>query len=230
MELPSLSILQYLLESAKSNSAGLVIFVRRFHHQLQEDEDICLRKLLMHCKNDRPEDLDEIGFPSSDNVKRAQLQAIIRRLQGIVSSLSRIPTFQRRFKNLVKLLYMEAIEIGLIVSYANIEGATKFGHGNGSRCSNGRDDSKDGMQVLRMSLAFSFGSVGKNGHILGEQPLSKIAIHKAVLALRDSASIQAKPDLLGLKGEDTEWVAVNLQNSQPSNDDWVAVFSPAKFK
>nr|GMD06196.1 probable inactive purple acid phosphatase 27 isoform X1 [Ipomoea batatas] len=73
-------------------------------------------------------------------------------------------------------------------------------------------------------------SVGKNGHILGEQPLSKIAIHKAVLALRDSASIQAKPDLLGLKGEDTEWVAVNLQNSQPSNDDWVAVFSPAKFK
>nr|GMD08058.1 probable inactive purple acid phosphatase 27 [Ipomoea batatas]GME20455.1 probable inactive purple acid phosphatase 27 [Ipomoea batatas] len=72
-------------------------------------------------------------------------------------------------------------------------------------------------------------SVGKNGHILGEQPLSKIAIHKAVLALRDSASIQAKPDLLGLKGEDTEWVAVNLQNSQPSNDDWVAVFSPAKF-
>ncbi|XP_031130000.1 nucleotide pyrophosphatase/phosphodiesterase-like [Ipomoea triloba] len=72
-------------------------------------------------------------------------------------------------------------------------------------------------------------SVGKNGHILGEQPLSKIAIHKAVLALRDSASIQAKPDLLGLKGEDTEWVTVNLQNPQPSNDDWVGVFSPAKF-
>lgn len=41
--------------------------------------------------------------------------------------------------------------------------------------------------------------VGENGHIIGEQPLSKIAIHKAVLALRDSASIKAKPDLLGLK-------------------------------
>nr|GLL46656.1 uncharacterized membrane protein At3g27390 [Ipomoea trifida] len=32
--------------------------------------------------------------------------------------------------------------------------ATKSGHGNSSRCSNGIDDSKDGMQVLRMSLAF----------------------------------------------------------------------------
>nr|GMC48588.1 uncharacterized membrane protein At3g27390 [Ipomoea batatas]GMD32016.1 uncharacterized membrane protein At3g27390 [Ipomoea batatas]GMD38556.1 uncharacterized membrane protein At3g27390 [Ipomoea batatas] len=181
VKLPSLSILQCLLESAKSNSAGLVIFdeveltktnwpkdrifewfvgpllimkeqIKRL--QLQEDEEICLRKLLMHCKNDRPEDWDTIGFPSSDNVKRAQLQAIIRRLQGIVSSLSRIPTFRRRFKNLVKLLYMEAIEIGLIVSYANIEGATKSGHGNGSRCSNGRDDSKDGNASPENELGF----------------------------------------------------------------------------
>ena len=31
----------------------------------------------------------------------------------------------------------------------------------------------------------------------GEQPLAKIAIHKTVLALRDSASIFASPSLLG---------------------------------
>lgn len=36
------------------------------------------------------------------------------------------------------------------------------------------------------------------GHI-GEQPLSRIAIHKATPALHDSASISASPVLLGLK-------------------------------
>nr|GMD00753.1 uncharacterized membrane protein At3g27390 [Ipomoea batatas] len=69
-------------------------------------------------------------------------------------AVSRIPTFRRRFKNLGKLSYMEAIEIGLIVSYANIEGATKSGQGNGSRCSNGRDDSKDGNACPENELGF----------------------------------------------------------------------------
>ncbi|KAK4773313.1 hypothetical protein SAY87_028332 [Trapa incisa] len=66
------------------------------------------------------------------------------------------------------------------------------------------------------------------GHI-GEQPLSKIAIHKATPALHDSASISASPVILGLKGEDTEWVSVELEYPHPSSDDWVGVFSPAKF-
>lgn len=35
-------------------------------------------------------------------------------MQGIIGSLSRIPTFRRRFKNLVKVLYLEAIETGLL--------------------------------------------------------------------------------------------------------------------
>lgn len=64
---------------------------------------------------------------------------------------------------------------------------------------------------------------------LGEQPLSRIAIHKATLALSDSASLNATTTLLGLKGEDTEWVTVQLLNQKPSLDDWVGVFSPAKF-
>ncbi|KAB1216247.1 putative inactive purple acid phosphatase 24 [Morella rubra] len=62
------------------------------------------------------------------------------------------------------------------------------------------------------------------------QPLSKIAIHKATLALRESVSIKAIPHILGLKGDDTEWVTVNLVNPDPSMDDWVAVFSPANFE
>lgn len=47
--------------------------------QVTESEELCLRKLVFSCKNDRPEDWDEVGFPSSDPLRRAQLQAIIRR-------------------------------------------------------------------------------------------------------------------------------------------------------
>ncbi|XP_057778842.1 nucleotide pyrophosphatase/phosphodiesterase-like [Salvia miltiorrhiza] len=65
--------------------------------------------------------------------------------------------------------------------------------------------------------------------VAGEQPLSKIAIHKTVAALRPSVSVKVSPRLLGIQGEDTEWVDVRLQNPQPSEDDWVGVFSPAKF-
>ncbi|CAA3027841.1 probable inactive purple acid phosphatase 27 [Olea europaea subsp. europaea] len=71
--------------------------------------------------------------------------------------------------------------------------------------------------------------VGSSAGAIGEQPLSKIAIHKTTLALSDFASIQARPLLLGLKGEDTAWVVVDFVNEEPSNDDWIGVFSPAKF-
>jgi len=47
--------------------------------KLTEDEEFCLRKLVMVCKNERTEDWDNTGFPSSDTVRKAQLQAIIRR-------------------------------------------------------------------------------------------------------------------------------------------------------
>ncbi|XP_076905902.1 putative inactive purple acid phosphatase 24 [Bidens hawaiensis] len=32
-----------------------------------------------------------------------------------------------------------------------------------------------------------------------------------------------------LKGEDTEWVNVNFEYPEPTNDDWFGVFSPVKF-
>ncbi|MCI29005.1 putative membrane protein [Trifolium medium] len=47
--------------------------------ELKESEETCLKELVMRCKNDIPEDWDSTGFPSDDNVRRAQLQAIIRR-------------------------------------------------------------------------------------------------------------------------------------------------------
>ncbi|XP_021889956.1 uncharacterized membrane protein At3g27390 [Carica papaya] len=137
IKLPTWTILQCLLSSAKSNSSGFIIYddveltsidgprdkvlewfigplliIKEQIKKLQvtESEELCLRKLVFSCKNDRPEDWDEVGFPSSDPLRRAQLQAIIRRLQGIVASMSRIPTFPRHLRNLVKVLYIEAIQ------------------------------------------------------------------------------------------------------------------------
>ncbi|KAM4107649.1 hypothetical protein ACB094_04G161800 [Castanea mollissima] len=64
---------------------------------------------------------------------------------------------------------------------------------------------------------------------LDKHPLSKINIYKTTLALRNSVSIKVSPLILGFKGEDKAWVTVDLVNPDPSEDDWVAVFSPAKF-
>jgi hypothetical protein len=47
--------------------------------QLDENEEICLRELVMRCKNETPEEWDDTEFGSSDKVRRAQLQSIIRR-------------------------------------------------------------------------------------------------------------------------------------------------------
>lgn len=68
-----------------------------------------------------------------------------------------------------------------------------------------------------------------DGFVLGEQPLSKIAIHRITLGLSNSTSIRASPILLGSNGEDTEWVSVDLEHDNPSVGDWIGVFSPANF-
>ncbi|KAI3703946.1 hypothetical protein L1987_74143 [Smallanthus sonchifolius] len=149
------SILQCLLASAKSESPGLVIsdeveltrtnlprdkvfewFIGPLlimkeqvkGLELTEHEEICLRKLMMRYKNEKPEDWDDANFPSSDHVRRAQLQAVIRRLQGIVGSMSRMPTFRRKFGNLVKVLYLEAFQAGIIAS----QGSKSWLSGQGS--------------------------------------------------------------------------------------------------
>lgn len=82
--------------------------------QLDDSEESCLMKLIMIKNNEKPEDWDDSEFSSDDNVRRAQLQAIFRRLQGIVANMSRIPSFRRRFNNLITTLYLEAIENGTL--------------------------------------------------------------------------------------------------------------------
>ncbi|MED6206914.1 putative inactive purple acid phosphatase 27 [Stylosanthes scabra] len=90
---------------------------------------------------------------------------------------------------------------------------------------------KQNMIMILMLFCFTkLGMVLGHNHVFGEQPLSKIAIHKTILALHSSASITATPLVLGVLGEDTEWVTVNVVSPEPSNDDWVGVFSPAKFQ
>ncbi|GMI69172.1 hypothetical protein like AT4G12680 [Hibiscus trionum] len=169
IKLHAWSILQCLLTSVKSDSSGLVIgdnaeltrsnmprdkvfewfigplFIMKEQLkklELDETEEACLRKLVMECKNETPEDWNDAGYPSDDNVRRAQLQAIIRRLQGIVASMSRIPTFRRRFRNLVKLLYIEAVQAD--ASAHHIEGILKARHGG--RRSSGKGNKKDGYE------------------------------------------------------------------------------------
>ncbi|XP_077216994.1 putative membrane protein At3g27390 isoform X2 [Tasmannia lanceolata] len=143
IKLPAYCILQCLLRSARSNSPGLLITeeieLTMFNWpndkvlewflgpllimkeqirglQLDENEEACVSKLIMGYNNENPEDWNDSGFPADDNVRRAQLQAIFRRLQGIVTSMSLIPTFRRRFRNLVKVLYVEAIATGALSS------------------------------------------------------------------------------------------------------------------
>lgn len=63
------------------------------------------------------------------------------RLQGIVGSLSRVPTFRRRFKNLVKVLYLEAIQTGL---FADTDGgSSKAGSRSRHRVKGDRENTDD---------------------------------------------------------------------------------------
>ncbi|XP_022140357.1 uncharacterized membrane protein At3g27390 [Momordica charantia] len=162
IKLPAWCILRCLLSSAKSNSHGLVISddmeltrtnlprdkmfewflgpllimkeqIERL--QLEENEEICLRILIMKGRNEKPEDWDEFGFPSSDTVRRAQLQAIFRRLQGIVGFMSRVPSFRRRFRNLIKVLYVEAIQMSTSAKGARVRNGSK----SSGKCRDGKD-------------------------------------------------------------------------------------------
>ncbi|XP_010527966.1 PREDICTED: probable inactive purple acid phosphatase 1 isoform X2 [Tarenaya hassleriana] len=69
----------------------------------------------------------------------------------------------------------------------------------------------------------------QEGNSHGDQPLSKIAIQKAMLALNDKAYLRASPAVLGSNGQNAEWVTVVYSSPHPSDDDWIGVFSPGDF-
>jgi hypothetical protein len=53
------------------------------------------------------------------------------------------------------------------------------------------------VALILLLLLHCVAAHGRYG--VGEQPLSKIAIHRALFALHDNASIKAEPALLGTK-------------------------------
>ncbi|KAM5580313.1 putative membrane protein [Rosa sericea] len=174
IKLPAWSILQCLLASAKSSSSGLVIsddveltksngprdkvfdwFIGPLlvmkeqikNMQLDANEEMALRYVFMKCKNETPEEWDGTEFPSADPVRRAQLQAIFRRLQGLVASMSRVPTFRRRFRNLVKVLYLEAVQAA--ASGNHIGEILNLGKGNQNLMgSEDGKESKEGDEIV----------------------------------------------------------------------------------
>ncbi|KAF8021212.1 hypothetical protein BT93_G1598 [Corymbia citriodora subsp. variegata] len=63
----------------------------------------------------------------------------------------------------------------------------------------------------------------------GEQPLARIAVHETVSALDGRVIIKASPSILGARGQNVEWVLLEYSSPNPSDDDWIGVFSPANF-
>lgn len=131
--LPAYCLLQTLLRSAKANSPGILlsdnvteitsknrpkdtVFDWFFDPLLllkdqikaenlsEADEDYLCKLVLLYGELER---LKRFGPPPDSERRRAELDGLARRLRGITKSISRYPTFRRRFDNLVKTISEE---------------------------------------------------------------------------------------------------------------------------
>lgn len=130
--LPAYCLFQTLLRSAKANSAGillidnfteitisnrpkdtifdwflnplLIIKDQIKAEKLSEAEESYLGKLVLLSGDPVRLKNSNIGSPPESERKQAELDALARRLQGITKSISRYPTYKRRFEELVKAL------------------------------------------------------------------------------------------------------------------------------
>ncbi|TQD99542.1 hypothetical protein C1H46_014878 [Malus baccata] len=71
---------------------------------LSEAEEAYLCKLVLLTGDPLRLKQSNIGSPPESERKQAELDALARRLQGITKSISRYPTFRRRFENLVNTI------------------------------------------------------------------------------------------------------------------------------
>ncbi|CAL5031763.1 unnamed protein product [Urochloa decumbens] len=135
--LPSYSLLCTLLQSIKAGAGGLLMgnvevnqhnrpqdrLLDWFFHpvlvlkeqiqalKMTEEEVRFLEKLTVFVGNaTSASGWDNGAEMPQDPVRLAQIQAISRRLVGIVRSLSKFPTYRRRYRHVVKLLIAYAIE------------------------------------------------------------------------------------------------------------------------
>ncbi|KAG0631565.1 hypothetical protein M758_1G262900 [Ceratodon purpureus] len=169
--LPAYCNLLALVRSAKSNSTGILLFdgtevtmsnkpsdrlsdwffeplltikdqVRAAH--LQESEERYLEKLcLMLGDTQRMESWENGGVEPEDGLRRGELQALARRLQGISNSISRLPTHRRRLEAVMKNLQTYAAEMG--------------------RNSNRQKDLQDKNKSIKKSRSFNFRALMKEG-------------------------------------------------------------------
>ncbi|XP_021728505.1 uncharacterized membrane protein At3g27390-like isoform X1 [Chenopodium quinoa] len=129
--LPAYCILQMLIQSAKVNSPGLLLSdnteITSTNRPKDTFFDWFLNPLLIMKEQIKAENLSPAledylgklvllsGYPerlrsfctvniSENEVKIAELEALARRLRGITKSISRYPTFRRRFETLTKSL------------------------------------------------------------------------------------------------------------------------------
>ncbi|TKY63155.1 membrane protein [Spatholobus suberectus] len=171
--LPAYCLLQGLLRSAKGNSMGIVIsddteltttnrprekFFEWFLNplliikeqikaeNLSDSEEDYLCKLVLLGGDAERLKKSSIGPAPESEFKRAELDALARRLQGITKSMSRFPTFKRRFDDLVKTLSDDLAEkhggptmtrsksaFARLVSLKSLKGARANGSGQGSQ-------------------------------------------------------------------------------------------------
>ncbi|EXC31402.1 hypothetical protein L484_017685 [Morus notabilis] len=129
--LPAYCLLQTLIRSSKANSGGILLNDNTEINSTNRPKDVVfdwfLNPLLIIKEQIRAENLSEaeesyfcklvllsgdpsrlkdadIGPSPEPERKRAELDALARRLLGITKSISRYPTFRRRFEQLVRSL------------------------------------------------------------------------------------------------------------------------------
>ncbi|KAH1193124.1 putative membrane protein [Glycine max] len=107
--LPAYCLLQVLLRSAKANSPGILIKQIKAEN-LNPSEENYFGKLVLF--NGDPERIKKsfIGAAPESDRKRAELDALARRLQGITKFITRFPTYKRRFDVILNTLSDELSE------------------------------------------------------------------------------------------------------------------------
>ncbi|CAN4082353.1 unnamed protein product [Withania somnifera] len=133
--LPAYCILQTLIKSARANSAGILLdddgtevtstnrpretFYEWFLNplliikdqikaeNLSDSDEEYLGKLVLLSGDPERLRTSNIGSPPESELRRAEFEALARRLRGITKSISRYPTFRRRFESSIKIILEE---------------------------------------------------------------------------------------------------------------------------
>ncbi|KAL1531593.1 hypothetical protein AAHA92_31717 [Salvia divinorum] len=105
--LPAYCILQALLRSVKADASGILLSDNIKAGKLSEEEELFLGKLVLLSGDTVRLKSSDIGSVPKSEIRQAELDAIARRLRGITKSISRYPTFRRRFDASTKCILDE---------------------------------------------------------------------------------------------------------------------------